>query len=131
MATLIIPQGTGQLVYCATPSRLSHLAEDISQYTHEKGYAPLQPLTALPRQHFEDNPQVGREKTMGYCLEIVDWCKEFWLFGISKGTVREFLSAIDSRKPIRLITGFDSEWESKAVELNVADMLRRFPLYPK
>lgn len=129
MPELIIPPGAGQLVYCATPSRLSHQAEAICEFVDRIGYAPLQPLIALPRKHFEGNINVGREKTLEHCERLIEICEEFWLFGISEGTVREFLKANDLNKPIRLIKKFDGDWECKAIELNAADMLRRFPLH--
>ena len=120
---IITPQGRGELVYCATPSRLTSKAQEIADYVSKRGYSPLQPLIKYPRKDYEDNPQIGREQTMQYCLADVEQCKEFWLFGISKGTVRELKEAIELQKAIRLITQFDGGWNMVAAELRVTDLL--------
>ena len=97
-----------KLVYCATPSRLAHLADEITKYVSDLGFAPLHPFPALPRKFYEDG-HIGRDGTMEICLGLVEFCPLFLLFGISEGTLLELKRAISLGKPIVLIDGFDSE----------------------
>lgn len=96
------------MVYCATPSRISSKKEEISSFVSKKGYAPLHPFIAFPFEQFEGNPVVGRKKSMGYCLKAVQICDEFWMFGVSKGTLEELNYAKKLGKPIKRIKVFEN-----------------------
>ncbi len=100
------------LAYCATPSRLAHLTDEIIDYVlYRVERLPLHPFPILPRRLYEDGP-IGRERTMKVCLRLVDHCDALLLFGVSEGTMREVTRAIYRGKPIALIDGFDPERET-------------------
>ena len=105
-----------KLVYCATPSRLAHLAIDIMDYVSDKGYVPFQPLIALPREFCEEG-NAGRDGAIDICLAFVETCPKFWLFGISEGTLKEIIRALEIERKPRLINGFDTEREKFYAEL--------------
>lgn len=114
-----IPEGHGEIVYCATPSRISSKTNEIIEFVKKLGYAPFHPFQAFPYQNFEGNPNVGREKTMLYCARAVQMCNQFWLFGLSEGTVEiELPVAKEKNKLIRLVKKFDPEWNEFAEKLN-------------
>ena len=107
-----------KLIYCATPSRLVSKIIEIIDYVTNQGLAPLHPFQALPYERFEGNPHVGREKSMEYCRRLVEVCDEFWMFGISNGTLEELVHALKLGKTIRLnFEGFDIEWKKYYTEL--------------
>jgi hypothetical protein len=91
-----------KLIYCATPSRLVEYREIIMDFVTNQGLAPLHPFQAFPFNRFEGNPKVGRAKSMEYCLRAVEMADEFWMFGISNGTLQEVVEALRIRKPIQL-----------------------------
>ena len=99
-----------KLVYCATPARLAYKKKEIMENVVKQGYAPFHPFQAFPREFFEDG-LVGREKTMEFCRRSIEICDEFWLYGISDGTLNELNYAICLNKPIRLFLEFDPEWK--------------------
>ncbi len=102
----------GKLIYCATPSRLVHRIEDIMDFVTKNDYAPLHPFQAFPYERFEGNPKIGRDKSMEWCLRLIDVSDEFWMFGISDGTLIEVVHAINIMKPISLqLEGFDPDWK--------------------
>lgn len=76
------------LVYCACPARLGDKKKQILDFVASKGKAPLHPFNALPYEYFEGGI-VGREATLEACCRLIDVCDEFWLFGISEGTLVE------------------------------------------
>jgi hypothetical protein len=101
-----------KLIYCATPSRIIHKMKKIMDLVTDEGYAPLHPFQAFPYKRFEGNPKIGRIKSMQWCLNLIDISDEFWMFGISDGTLEEVAHAIKIEKPIRLrFDGFDNNWE--------------------
>lgn len=101
-----------ELIYCATPSRLVHRMSDIMDFVANQGHASLHPFQAFPYERFEGNPRIGREKSMEWCLRLIDISDEFWMFGVSDGTLKEVVHAIKIEKPIALkFEGFDNEWE--------------------
>lgn len=104
-----------RLIYCATPSRLSQHKEVIMDFVTNKGLAPFHPFQGFPFERYEGNQKVGREKSMEYCLRAVNMCDEFWMFGISNGTLQELVEAIRIGKPIQLHfqewTPGDIEWK--------------------
>ncbi len=101
-----------KLIYCATPSRLVHKITEIMDFVTNQGLALLHPFQALPYERFEGNPGIGRAKSMEWCLRLVNVSDEFWMFGVSRGTLEEAVYAAGIAKPIRLkFDGFDSEWK--------------------
>lgn len=90
-----------KLIYCATPSRLSQHSELISRFVADQGFGPLHPFVALPYELFEGG-RIGRERSMEYCFRLVDVADEFWMFGVSNGTLQEAVRAIRSGKPVSL-----------------------------
>jgi len=107
-----------RLIYCATPSRLNHKKKEIMDFVTNQGYAPLHPFQAFPYKKFEGNPKIGRTKSMEYCLRLVDISDEFWMFGISQGTLEELVHALDKNKIIKLFfEEFDPEWKRYYQEL--------------
>lgn len=106
------------LVYSATPSRLASKKNEICDYIIKQGKVPFHPFYAFPYEFYEGHPKVGREKTMKICLKSIDNCDEFWLFGVSKGTLEELIHAIKIMKKIKLcMDEFDSEWRRVYKEL--------------
>ncbi len=104
-----------KLVYCATPARMSNRMDEIIEFTSGRGYAPMHPFKALPYEYFEGNPNVGRKYTMKYCIKLIDVCDEFWMFGVSEGTLDELSYAIKINKPIKLfLDAFDKNWKEIA-----------------
>lgn len=107
-----------KLVYCATPARLSSKMIEIMDFVTQQGIGPFHPFQAFEYERFEGGP-IGREKTMEFCCRAVEMCDEFWLFGISEGTLTElscvlaFNEASPSKaKPIRCFyETFDPEWQ--------------------
>src|SRR5260370_25460063 len=106
-----------QLVYGATPSRLAQRKEEIMQYVAANNKACLHPFNALPHEYFEGGG-VDRETTLAMCCRLIDACDEFWVFGISEGTLVEatyFFEQNDLReipKPFRvLVSEFDPDWQ--------------------
>jgi len=102
-----LPKGNGQLVYCATPSKLAKKTKKILNFVSSKGYAPFHPFQGFPYNLFEGNSQVGRQKAMNYCMRAIKICDEFWIFGLSDGTKQELEFAKKLNKPIRIIKLFD------------------------
>ena len=82
------------LIYCATPSRLVHKIADIMDLITNRGDAPLHPFQAFPYERFEGNPRIGRKKSMEWCLRLVGICDEYYMFGVSEGTLEEAAHAI-------------------------------------
>ncbi|PIN80614.1 hypothetical protein COV11_03725 [Candidatus Woesearchaeota archaeon CG10_big_fil_rev_8_21_14_0_10_30_7] len=101
-----------KLIYCATPSRLVYKIDKIMDFVTNQGNAPLHPFQAFPYERYEGNPRVGRTKSMEWCLRLVDICDEFYMFGVSNGTLEEVAYAIKTIKPVTLqFDGFDLEWD--------------------
>jgi hypothetical protein len=116
-----------KLIYCATPSRISDKKNQIMDFVVRQGYAPFHPFQAFPYELFEGNPFVGREKTMMYCLRAIEICDEFWLFGVSQGTILEANHALKISKPTRrYLEEFDPKWRSFYQKLkNLDDNVKR------
>lgn len=99
-----------KLIYCAAPSRLVHKKDEIMDFVTKQGYGPLHPFQAYPYERFEGGP-IGREKSMEFCLRLIDVCDEFWMFGVSNGTLEELVYSIKIGKPIKLhFNDFDDNW---------------------
>lgn len=105
-----------ELVYISSPSRLIHKKDEMMQLVASHGKGGLHPFNALPYEYFEGGV-VGRDTSMRYCCSLIDVCHEFWLFGISEGTLIEteyFMvkNREDNVKPfIILVKEFDPEWQ--------------------
>jgi hypothetical protein len=99
------------LVYCATPARLSYKKREIMDFVTSQGYGPFHPFQAFEYERFEDGP-IGRDRTIEFCLRSVEICDEFWMFGISEGTLEELIHAMEQKKQIKLFFDqFDPEWK--------------------
>ena len=106
-----------KLVYCAIPSRMYIKSSLIMDYVESERCAPFNPLVAFPLERFEFG-SVGREETMNYCRKLIDLCDEFWVFGLSKGTIEEISYAIKIKKPIKIVKEFDDEWEKRKIDFS-------------
>jgi len=110
------------LIYCATPSRLKHKVGEIMDFVTKQGYGPFHPFQAFELERFEDGP-IGRGKTMEFCLRAISICDEFWIFGVSEGTLIELSHVIKNldvtvpRPKIRVFPEFDLEWEQEYTKL--------------
>lgn len=109
---------TKKIVYAASPARFANRKDEIMLYVSKFDKACLHPFHALPYEYFEGGG-ISREDTMTFCCKLVDMCDEFWLFGISDGTMLEtayFLERnkeLRNPKPIRiLINEFDLNWKT-------------------
>lgn len=112
-----------ELVYCAIPSRMESLSQEIEEYVMHEGKAPFNPLRAFPRQYFEDNCCIGRKRTLVFCKRAIQMCDAFYLFGISQGTsIVELPYARKLKKPITPVTLFDEHWNNYAQELNLPQL---------
>lgn len=98
-----------KIVYCAIPSRFEKLNELVISFVINEGCIPFNPLVAFPRKYFEDNPKVGRKKTMTICKKAIEFCDEFWYFGKSKGTLNEMKYASKLKKQIKFKTLLDAK----------------------
>ena len=108
-----------KLIYCATPSRISNKIKQIMDVVTSKCYGPFHPFQAFELERFEHGP-VGRDKTMEFCKRAVEICDEFWMFGVSEGTLFELNYALELGKPVQLMfEGFDPEWEEFYEKLGV------------
>ena len=100
-----------KLIYCATPARLNAKKKEIMDFVTKQGHGPFHPFQAFEFERFEGGVP-GREKTLEFCERAVEMCDEFWLFGISNGTLRELVHAQKIKKPVKIfIDDFDSEWK--------------------
>jgi len=105
------------LIYCATPSRISGKKKEIMDFVTRQGLGPFHPFQAFEYERFEGGP-IGRKKTMKFCCRAIDICDEFWMFGISEGTLTELHHALKKHKPIRLfLDEFDPNWQIEYAKL--------------
>lgn len=106
------PELERKIAYCATPSRFAERKDEICKFVVDKIYLPFHPFHAFPYEFYEGHPEVGRRPAMKICLDSVKNCDEFWIFGISAGTLEELVYAIEKGKKVRLfMDDFDPEWE--------------------
>lgn len=117
-----------KLIYCASPSRLDKKKKEIMDFVTKKGHGPLHPFQSFPYERFEGNKRIGREKTIEWCLRLIKICDEFWLFGISEGTLEELNHALKIKKPVKYFLEFDKDWESeyKKLKKKFGDPLEKF-----
>ena len=110
-----------KLIYCATPSRMVSSTKQIMNFVTAQRDAPFHPLHAFEYSRFEGGP-VGREGTLEFCCRAIQLCDEFWLFGVSAGTLFELDFTVEFnrknpqlQKTIRLLhRDFDPDWEEFA-----------------
>ena len=101
------------LIYCATPAKLAGKKKEIMDFVTRQRLGPFHPFQAFEYERFEGGP-IGREKTMEFRCRAIDICDEFWLFGISEGTLTELRHAIERKKPTRLfLDEFDKNWRKE------------------
>ena len=99
-----------ELVYCATPSRLSYKMNDIMNFVSDQGKGPFHPFQAFPYERFEGGI-IGREKSMEFCRRAIGICDEIYLFGVSEGTLDDLLEGRKQKKPVsEFVEKFDPEW---------------------
>lgn len=63
---------------------------------------------------------IGREKTMEFCCRAIDICDEFWMFGISRGTLLELCHVLQhhpNKKINLLLDEFDPGWKTEYEKL--------------
>ena len=99
-----------KLIYCAQPGRLSDKRKQVMDYVINQEHAPLHPFLAYPYELYEGG-FVGRKKTMEFCQRLIDITDEFWLYGISEGTLEDLVYALKIGKPVKLHLDFDPEWK--------------------
>ncbi len=105
-------EGTARLIYAACPSRLAGLTDEIFSFVADTGNACLHPFAAMPFQFFEGSPTVGRERTLDWCCRLINASDEFWIFGISAGTLLELEYAMGCKMRIRNVARrFDPQFE--------------------
>jgi len=106
-----------KLIYCATPSRLKEQQERIKDFVEEQGSAPFHPFQTFEYERFEGGAP-GREKTMEFCCRAIDISDEFWMFGISEGTLIELCYALEKNKQIKLfLDDFDIDWKKEYAKI--------------
>ena len=106
-----------KLIYCATPSRLNTKRKEIMDSVTKKGYGPLHPFQAFEYERFEGGP-IGRVATIEFCKRLIDVSDEFWMFGVSEGTLIELTHALRNKKPVTLLLDeYDPEWKQYYQEL--------------
>jgi len=111
-----------KFVYCAIPTRIKGSSEEIMTYVIGRKHIPILPFAVFPYNLFEGG-SVGRKNTMAACRELVKFCSQSWVFGISKGVLGDIAPAINLNKRIELHLEFDPEWEK------YAEILRSRPKY--
>ena len=101
-----------KLIYCAVPSRIKDLSEKIMNFVTSQGEGPLNPFYALPVKKFEEG-SIGRKKSLEFTKRLVKICDEFYLFGLSHGTVvNDLKEAKINNIPIKyFFKEFDPEWK--------------------
>lgn len=103
-----------RIMYCAFPTRLRHLREQVKQIARAWGYAPVIPFDIGDFEDFEGNPRIGRPPTIEFMLHVLggrkSGCGTLGIFGISDGSMGELKCALDAEKPVRVFPGLDPEW---------------------
>ena len=105
---------SGKTMYCAFPTRLMEQKEITKNAARDLGYVPVSPFDLGTREDWEDNPAFGREKTLAFMLKLMHINDAVGIFGISEGVLKEWESALDSGQEIRIVYGYDPQWEEYA-----------------
>ncbi len=120
-----------RIMYCAFPTRLRHLREQIKQIARACGYAPVIPFDIGDFEDFEGNPRIGRPPTIEFMLHVLggkkNGCGTLGMFGISDGSMGELERALDAGKPIRVFPDLDPDWNKMYEQLRYkyGDLLAR------
>lgn len=77
-----------ELVYASCPARMGDKKKEIMDFIAFQGKGGLHPFNAFPYEYFEGGV-IGRKDTIQMCCRLIDICDQFWLFGISEGTLTE------------------------------------------
>jgi hypothetical protein len=116
---MLNPENKANLVYIAVPSRLIKGPSDVEKQMDEvtkEGKGPLHPFQAFPFTRYEGGP-ISKARTWEFCLRLVEIAEEFWLFGVSHGSLNEMQHAIKLGKPIKLLLDeFDPNWREYYAE---------------
>jgi hypothetical protein len=106
-----------KLVYADSPSRLVWKKDEMMTFIAYHGNAGLHPFNSFP-YHYYEGGIIGRDVTMRWCRRLIDICDEFWLFGISEGTLTELRYFIESNKSLKqkkvfrtFVREFDPDWQ--------------------
>ena len=96
-----------ELVYICSPFRRNYERNTIkanlySRFAYEKGYLPITPHVIFP-QFLDDENRSERLAGMAMGLQLLDLCKEIWVFGtrISEGMKAEIEKAKQKGMSIR------------------------------
>ncbi len=108
-----------KMMYCAIPTRLRHRADEAYALAKKMGFVPVIPFNAGPYEDFEGG-LLGRERTIEFMLHIQRFCDTCGFFGISEGTVGELRDALARKQDVRVIYGFDPEWEKHEADFRAA-----------
>lgn len=117
----------GKIMYCAIPTRLRHLREQVRACAMEIGYAAVIPFDVGEYKYFEGNPRIGREKTLRLMITLMKGCDTVGVFGISKGVMSELKCALDCNMEIHVFPDLDHEWEQQydLLKAEHGDLLKR------
>lgn len=113
-------------MYCAMPTRLRDLREEVKTIARKWGYAPSIPFDIGEYEDFEGG-SIGRKRTIEFMIHVMRFCDTVGIFGISDGVMGEMKSGLDEGKEIRVCYGLDPEWEKYYEQLKdkYGDLLRR------
>lgn len=70
-------------IYCAIPTKMRDMADDISRFVIVSGHIPVNPFHALPHELFEGG-KIGREDILQVSRDLVFISDEIWVFGLSE-----------------------------------------------
>lgn len=113
------------LIYVACPSRMISALPGIRTQVARAGKACLDPFAAFPYESFEGNQAIGRQQTLEWCCRLVDVCDEFWIFGLSHGTLTELEHFLTHRCGRELVVSLPRHDPEKPL---AAEIARRFPM---
>mgnify|MGYP001597138752 CR=1 FL=1 len=110
-----------KVIYAAVPKRLAYCLSEIKKRIIDEGFFPLITLYAFPR---EDEEHYARFKSeiKRITNDMVEKCDELWIFGIGRGSLKDYEHAKSIGKPVRsLLKDFDMEWEIKSTHERYKD----------
>ncbi|MDO8466889.1 MAG: hypothetical protein Q7S83_01985 [bacterium] len=100
-----------KIMYCAMPTRLTHLSAKVRRIAWQAGFAPSIPFDVGPFKYFEGGI-IGRTETLRFMIDYMKICGTVGIFGISEGVMGELKTALDEGKKIRVFPGLDPEWDA-------------------
>lgn len=104
----------GRTMYCAYPTRLMKNKDITKDAARRMGYVPVSPFDVGTWEDWEGNPAMGRTKTLAYTLKWMLLNDSVGIFGISEGVLNEWEVALNEGMEIKIIYGYDLEWEEYA-----------------